>query len=85
MPSSEFGSCQSAAVLVPRKQESSFFSYSPPPPQFPCLWRAAPSQAAASLRGSGASLPSGAPAQPAPKLGAAGFPRVVRPPPGCGV
>lgn len=66
MPCSEFGSCPSAAVLVPRKQGSPFFSYFPPPPQFPCLWRAAPSQAAASFRGSGASLPSGAPAQPAP-------------------
>ena len=72
MPCSEFGSCPSAAVLVPRKQGSPFFSYSHPP-QFPCPWRAAPSQAAASLRGSGASLPSRAPAQPAPGLGAAGL------------
>lgn len=57
----------------PKEAGKPFLFLFPPPPQFPCLWRAAPSQAAASLRGSGASLPSGAPAQPAPGLGAAGL------------
>lgn len=56
------------AALVPRKQKSPFFSYFF---HSPCLWRTAPSQAAARLRGSWASLPSRDPAQPAPRPGAA--------------
>lgn len=88
MPSSEFGPCRSAAVLVSRKQGSPFFSFFFffLLLHFPCLWRAAPSQAAANLRGSWASLPSGAPAQPAPSPGAArAFPERCGPPPGSGV
>ena len=55
-------------------------------PHSPCLWRAAPSQAAASLRGSLASLPSGGPCPACPQARSClGFPRMARPPPGPGV
>lgn len=56
------------AQHVVAQQESPFFSYFF---HSSCLQRTAPNQAAASLRGSQTSLPSGAPAQPTPRPGAA--------------
>lgn len=77
VPSPELRPFGLAAPVLLRKQESPFFSYSR---HSPCLWRAAPSQAAASLRGSWASVPSGGPCPACPQARSCpGFPRVARP------